>query len=94
MESKSEELPQLQVRFELAWSVEFHERGLEKLKDYYLKQVDFERIEAPPSNASFRSAEGPGLPVGAPGEHLSLCPDVPGAAGEPREVGRKLSRDA
>ncbi|CAK9086944.1 unnamed protein product [Durusdinium trenchii] len=34
-----------QVRFELAWSVEFHERGLQKLKDYYLKHVDFERIE-------------------------------------------------
>jgi len=34
-----------QVRFELAWSVEFHERGLQKLKDYYLKRVDFERVE-------------------------------------------------
>ncbi|CAJ1397957.1 unnamed protein product [Effrenium voratum] len=34
-----------QVRFELAWSVEFHERGLQKLKDYYLQQVDFERVE-------------------------------------------------
>eukprot|EP00438_Fugacium_kawagutii_P025615 Skav209718 [mRNA] locus=scaffold528:186362:194833:- [translate_table: standard] len=34
-----------QVRFELAWLVEFHERGLQKLKDYYLQQVDFERIE-------------------------------------------------
>ena len=34
-----------QVRFELAWLVEFHERGLQKLKDYYLKPVDFERVE-------------------------------------------------
>ena len=47
-----------QVRFELAWSVEFHERGLEKLKDYYLKQVDFERIEALSIACSSRLLKG------------------------------------
>ena len=27
--------------------LEIKERGLQKLKDYYLQQVDFERIEVP-----------------------------------------------
>jgi len=39
MENKVEE-----VRFELAWSVEFHERGVQKLREYYLARLDFERI--------------------------------------------------
>eukprot|EP00931_Biecheleriopsis_adriatica_P072873 TRINITY_DN47261_c0_g1_i1.p1 TRINITY_DN47261_c0_g1~~TRINITY_DN47261_c0_g1_i1.p1 ORF type:complete len:1243 (-),score=428.26 TRINITY_DN47261_c0_g1_i1:43-3222(-) len=34
-----------QVRFELAWTEEYHERGMQKLKDYYLQNVDFERVE-------------------------------------------------
>ncbi|CAE8657611.1 unnamed protein product [Polarella glacialis] len=34
-----------QVRFELSWAVEYHERGLQKLRDHYLSRVDFERVE-------------------------------------------------
>mmetsp|Transcript_8663 Transcript_8663/g.19045 ORF Transcript_8663/g.19045 Transcript_8663/m.19045 type:complete len:951 (+) Transcript_8663:210-3062(+) len=40
MEKKVED-----VRFELAWSVEYHERGMRKLRDFYLSRLDFERIE-------------------------------------------------
>ncbi|CAK0841778.1 unnamed protein product [Prorocentrum cordatum] len=40
MEVKVEE-----VNTELAWSVEFHERGVQKLKDHFLGQLDFERVE-------------------------------------------------
>merc|ERR1719316_461444 len=40
MEEKVEE-----VKTELAWSIEFHERGMQKLKDYFLGRLDFERIE-------------------------------------------------
>mmetsp|Transcript_12213 Transcript_12213/g.21666 ORF Transcript_12213/g.21666 Transcript_12213/m.21666 type:complete len:1730 (-) Transcript_12213:223-5412(-) len=34
-----------QVNFELSWAVEFHETGLQKIKDHYLQRVDFERVE-------------------------------------------------
>merc|ERR1712048_653371 len=34
-----------EVRRELAWDVEFHERGMQKLRDYYLGRLDFERVE-------------------------------------------------
>jgi len=33
------------VKQELAWSCEFHERGMQKLKDYFLGRLDNERIE-------------------------------------------------
>eukprot|EP00933_Yihiella_yeosuensis_P025357 TRINITY_DN19695_c0_g3_i5.p1 TRINITY_DN19695_c0_g3~~TRINITY_DN19695_c0_g3_i5.p1 ORF type:complete len:1177 (-),score=369.47 TRINITY_DN19695_c0_g3_i5:167-3223(-) len=45
-----------QVRFELAWSVEYHERGLQKLRDYYLSRVDFERVEVLGFRSSHRVA--------------------------------------
>merc|ERR1740130_254001 len=34
-----------EVKTELAWSIEFHERGMQKLKDFFLGRLDFERIE-------------------------------------------------
>lgn len=34
-----------EVRKELAWAVEFHERGMQKLRHYFLGRLDFERIE-------------------------------------------------
>merc|ERR1719359_912214 len=40
MEEKVEE-----VNTQLAWSIEFHERGMQKLKDFFLGRLDFERIE-------------------------------------------------
>eukprot|EP00928_Gymnodinium_smaydae_P086448 TRINITY_DN7056_c0_g1_i4.p1 TRINITY_DN7056_c0_g1~~TRINITY_DN7056_c0_g1_i4.p1 ORF type:complete len:1976 (-),score=403.36 TRINITY_DN7056_c0_g1_i4:144-5993(-) len=48
-----------EVNRELAWDIEFHEKGLQKLKDYYLGRLDFERIEvfafrAPHRVATFR----------------------------------------
>mmetsp|Transcript_19157 Transcript_19157/g.44611 ORF Transcript_19157/g.44611 Transcript_19157/m.44611 type:complete len:1781 (+) Transcript_19157:58-5400(+) len=33
------------VNRELAWTIEFHERGLQKIKDHFLGKLDFERIE-------------------------------------------------
>mmetsp|Transcript_98558 Transcript_98558/g.172003 ORF Transcript_98558/g.172003 Transcript_98558/m.172003 type:complete len:1962 (+) Transcript_98558:3-5888(+) len=34
-----------QVKYELAWSCEYHERRLQKLRDFFLGRLDFERIE-------------------------------------------------
>eukprot|EP00928_Gymnodinium_smaydae_P086447 TRINITY_DN7056_c0_g1_i3.p1 TRINITY_DN7056_c0_g1~~TRINITY_DN7056_c0_g1_i3.p1 ORF type:complete len:1947 (-),score=421.95 TRINITY_DN7056_c0_g1_i3:144-5984(-) len=45
-----------EVNRELAWDIEFHEKGLQKLKDYYLGRLDFERIEVLAFNAPHRVA--------------------------------------
>jgi len=49
------------VNREMAWTIEFHERGLQKIKDYFLGKLDFERIEvlafaSPHRVATFRCA--------------------------------------
>lgn len=43
-----------EVRHELAWSVEFHERGMQKLRHYFLGCLDLERIEVLAFNAPHR----------------------------------------